>query len=91
MGGVLNGQALSLPKPTYSEEARRAHARGTVVIKVTIDEYGNVIDASDMCGGNPLLVKPSLQSARGARFTPTKLSGQPVKVSGVITYNFVVR
>jgi len=90
-GGVLNGRAISLPRPSYPEEARRARARGRVVIKVTIDEQGNVIDAADMCGGDPLLVKPSLQSARAARFTPTKLSGQPVKVTGVITYNFVVQ
>jgi TonB family protein len=88
---ILNGRAISLPKPSYSDEARRYRAQGRVVIKVTIDELGNVIDASDMCGGNPLLVKPSLQSARAARFTPTKLSGQPVKVTGVITYNFVVQ
>lgn len=90
-GGVLNGRAISLPKPTYSEEARRARARGTVFIKVTIDETGRVIDAEDMCGGDPLLVKASLISARAARFSPTKLFGQPAEVSGVITYNFVMQ
>ena len=90
-GGVLNGRAISLPRPVYSEEARRVRARGTVIIKVTIDELGRVIDAEDMCGGDPLLAKASLTSARAARFTPTKLLGQPVKVSGVITYNFVMQ
>lgn len=88
---VLNGRALTLPRPAYPEDARRARAQGTVTIKVKVDERGNVIDASDLCGGHPLLVRPSLQAARAARFTPTKISGQPVKVSGVITYNFVVR
>ncbi|MEP6570490.1 MAG: TonB family protein [Acidobacteriota bacterium] len=88
-GEVLNGRAMSLPKPSYPDEARRGHAQGIVVIKVTIDELGKVIEAKDMCGGNPLLVRPSLEAARKARFTPTKVSGQPVKVSGVITYNFV--
>jgi TonB family protein len=87
-GAVLNGRAIYLPKPSY-EAARRERAQGIVVIKVTVDERGNVIEAADMCGGNPVLVKPSLQAAREARFTPTKLSGQPVKVSGVITYRFV--
>lgn len=90
-GAVLNGRAISLPKPSYPEAARRARAQGTVIIKVTIDGEGDVIAASDMCGGNPLLVKSSLQAARAARFTPTMLSGQPVKVTGVITYNFVAR
>lgn len=90
-GDILNGRAISLPKPEYSEEARRQHASGTVIIKVTVDEFGKVTDAADMCSGDPLLVKPSIGSALKARFTPTKLSGQPVKVSGVITYNYVVR
>ena len=86
---VLNGRALSLPKPKYPDDARNARAKGVVVVKVMIDERGTVIDAADMCGGHPLLVKPSLEAAWKARFTPTKLSGQPVKVTGVITYNFV--
>lgn len=90
-GGVLNGRALTLPKPSYPDEARRVRAHGTVIIQVTIDEQGSVIEAKDLCGGDPLLVGPSLESARRARFTATKLSGQPVKVTGVITYNFVVR
>ena len=90
-GIVLNGRAISLPRPEYPVEARRARAQGVVVIKVKIDELGKVLEASDMCGGDPLLVGTSLESARKARFSPTKLSGQPVKVSGVITYNFVAR
>ena len=90
-GGVLNGQAISLPKPAYPDDARYARAQGTVVVKVTVDEQGNVVDAWDMCGANPLLAKPALEAARMARFSPTILSGRPVKVSGVITYNFVVR
>jgi hypothetical protein len=31
-----------------------------------------------------------VSAARQARFSPTLLSGQPVKVSGVITYNFAL-
>jgi TonB family protein len=89
--GVLNGRAISLPRPAYSDEARRQRLQGTVVIKVTIDETGKVIAAADMCNGNPLLVEASLPSARAARFAPTLLNGQPVKVTGVITYNYVQR
>lgn len=90
-GRVLNGRALSLPRPPYPDQARRLRLQGTVVIRVTIDELGQVIDAADMCNGHPFLVQGALQSARGARFSPTTLSGQPVKVTGVITYNFVRR
>jgi periplasmic protein TonB len=89
-GGVLNGKAISLPKPAYPAIARTAHASGTVVVQVTIDENGNVISAHAV-SGHPLLTAVAVAAARGARFSPTKLSGQPVKVTGVITYNFVAQ
>jgi protein TonB len=89
-GGVLNGKAISLPKPAYPAIARQAHASGTVVVQVVIDENGNVISARAV-SGHPLLQAVSVGAARGARFSPTKLSGQPVKVTGVITYNFVAQ
>src|SRR5690242_8989975 len=37
-GGVLNGKAISLPKPQYPAIAKAAHAAGTVTVQVTIDE-----------------------------------------------------
>jgi TonB family protein len=90
-GGVLNGRAISLPAPPYPKEARARRLAGTIVIKVLIDERGNVVDAKDMCQGLPYLTNVSVQAAKSARFTPTKLSGQPVKVTGVIVYNFVAQ
>jgi protein TonB len=89
-GGVLNGKAISLPKPAYPPIAKAAHASGTVTVQVTIDENGNVISAHAV-SGHPLLQAVAVAAARGARFSPTKLSGQPVKVTGVITYNFVAQ
>jgi TonB family protein len=89
-GGVLNGKAIELPKPPYPPIARQAHASGTVVVQVTIDEIGNVISAHAI-SGHPLLQAVCAQAARDAKFSPTKLDGQPVKVTGVITYNFVAR
>jgi TonB family protein len=87
-GGVLNGKAVSLPPPAYPAIARAAHASGTVTVQVTIDESGNVISARAV-SGHPLLKSSAEAAARQAKFSPTKLSGQPVKVTGVIIYNFV--
>jgi protein TonB len=89
-GGVLNGKAISLPKPPYPAIAKQAHASGTVVVQVTIDENGSVM-AAHAVSGHPLLQAVCVAAARQARFSPTKLSGQPVKVTGVITYNFVAQ
>ncbi len=87
-GGVLNGRAISLPKPDYPAEARAARAAGTVVVQITIDEYGNVATARAV-SGHPLLQQASVNAALMARFAPTFLMGEAVKVTGVITYNFV--
>ena len=89
-GGVLNGKAISLPRPAYPPIARAAHASGTVVVQVLIDENGNVVSAHAV-SGHPLLQAVAVGAARQARFSPTKLSGQPVKVTGVIQYNFVAQ
>jgi protein TonB len=89
-GGVLNGKAISLPQPAYPPIAKAAHASGTVVVQVLVDENGNVIDAHAV-SGHPLLQAASVSAARSAKFSPTKLSGQPVKVTGVITYKFVAQ
>lgn len=87
-GGVLNGKATSLPKPAYPPTARAVRASGAVSVQVLISETGSVISANAV-SGHPLLRAAAEGAARGARFSPTMLSGQPVKVSGVITYNFV--
>ncbi|MEP6635378.1 MAG: TonB family protein [Acidobacteriota bacterium] len=89
-GGVLNGKAISLPRPEYPAEARAAKAGGTVVVQVIIDEYGNVISAKAI-SGHPLLQPTAVNAASQARFSPTTLMGEPVKVTGVITYNFVAQ
>ncbi len=86
-GGVLNGKAIMLPRPEYPAVAREAKASGDVTVEVTIDEEGNVISARSV-SGHPLLQSAAVTAARQARFSPTKLSGQPVKVNGVLVYNF---
>lgn len=86
-GGILNGKAISLPKPEYPFEAREKKAGGSVVVQVTVDEMGLVTEAKAV-SGHPLLVQPSVNAAMQARFSPTSLMGEPVKVTGVIVYNF---
>lgn len=88
-GGVLNGKATNLVKPAYPAAAKAVRASGTVNVQVTIDESGNVISASAV-SGHPLLRASAVQAARQSKFSPTMLSGQPVKVTGVIVYNFVL-
>lgn len=86
--GVVNGKAISLAKPAYPSAARAVSAEGAVNVQVTIDEEGNVVSASAV-SGHPLLRQAAEQAAVQSKFNPTVLSGQVVKVTGVIVYNFV--
>ena len=85
--GVLNGKAISKPTPPYPPIAKAARASGQVVVQIVVDEGGKVISAKAV-SGHPLLLQAAVQAAYQARFSPTLLSGQPVKVSGIITYQF---
>ena len=89
-GGVLNGHAIKKPAPEYPPAAKQQRVMGIVVVKIIVDETGKVVEAEVVCG-HPILAKAAIAAARGARFTPTTLSGMPVKVSGIITYNFVLQ
>ena len=86
-GGVLNGRAVNMPAPEYPEPARRMRASGLVTVEVVVDVTGRVISAKATTGHSTLR-HAAEQAALRARFSPTLLSGQPVKVSGVINYNF---
>ena len=86
---VLNSQAISLPRPNYPPMAKQIRVSGAVNVQVLIDESGKVISAKAI-SGHPLLVAEAVKAATQARFSPTIIGEQPVKVSGIITYNFVM-
>lgn len=89
-GGVLNGRAINLPRPVYTDSARRAGQEGIVSVEVLIDVTGKVISAKAVSGPNQLRGAAEV-AARRARFYPTLLSGQPMRISGVIKYNFSLK
>ena len=86
--GVLNDKAVVLSKPTYPRAAKAVKVGGKVQVQVLIYEDGTVYSAQAV-EGHPLLRHTAEIAACGSKFSPTLLSGKPVKVSGLITYNFV--
>ena len=88
-GVVLAGRALKKPAPSYPKSAKKARTQGDVVVEVIVDEEGKVF-AAKAVSGPPELYGVSETAARKARFTPTLLCGQRVKVTGIITYNFIL-
>jgi TonB family protein len=89
-GGTLNSKALSLPNPVYPEIAREAKASGPVTVQITVDEQGNVIYAHAV-SGHPLLQGAAVAAARQAKFTPTYLNGEAVKITGQVMYVFTAQ
>jgi TonB family protein len=87
-GGFMNGKAVDLPKAAYPEEARKSRAAGTVQIQVLVDETGKVVSAKAIFGPD-VLREAAVKAAMRAKFKPTMVGGVPVKVSGILTYDFV--
>jgi TonB family protein len=88
-GGVLQGNAIKKVQPPYPPIAKAARASGPVQVQITISETGEVIEAT-VISGHPLLRDAALQAARQWLFAPTELSGVPVKVQGILTFNFTL-
>lgn len=85
--GVINGMAISLPKPAFPPTAMAVGAGGAVNVQVTIDMEGNVIEAAAI-SGHPLLRTVSVDASKKAKFKPTTHASTPIKITGIIVYNF---
>jgi TonB family protein len=89
----ITAASMTLPSSemvTCTCTAPAARAAGAVQVQVTISEDGRVIEAAVM-NGHPLLRDAALQAARRWTFQPTELSGVPVKVQGILTFNFTLQ
>ena len=81
----LTDTAPNAPEPP--KDAKGNRIGGVVTVEVLVDESGQVIKAKAISGPK-LLREVSEKAAMGAIFKPTLQGGKPVKVRGVITYNF---
>jgi periplasmic protein TonB len=87
---ILTGKAISLPQPPYPIIAKQSRVQGAVSIQILVSEEGKVLSAQAV-SGNAMLMTAAKEAALRARFSPTILNGAPVKVQGVITYNFTLQ
>lgn len=88
--GGLDDQPLYAPQPEYPPIAKAANVEGRVGVRVTVDEEGNVV-AAKAVSGHPLLQSAAVEAARAAKFKPTFVDGKPVRVIGVISYEFKLK
>ncbi len=84
---VLRSAAINLPKAEYPPAAGLSGAGGRVEVHIIVDERGNVVSARAM-SGHALLKEAAEAAARKASFAREKLSLDPVRLYGVINYDF---
>jgi protein TonB len=78
--------------PAYPEMARTAGAEGTVMVEVTIDKNGRVVEARVIKSDTiPALEAAAVAAAKQWLFTPAKQREVPVKAKIVIPFEFTLR
>ena len=87
-GGASPGQAgprppaaLYTPSAPYTEQARRAHLQGTVILGIVINEHGKVTQGEEI--SRPLgagLDESAIQTVRTWVFRAAQFRGLPVPV-----------
>lgn len=85
--GSLIYKATERKSPSYPQIAKNAGVVGVVKVYVVVDENGAVA-AVQSTDGPVLLRKAAEDAARRWKFNPTVVDGQPVRVSGYISFNF---
>lgn len=81
-GGVLNGMAVSLPRPIYPPMAKQIGVGGQVRVQVSVDGGGNVVSARAVSG------HPMLRSAAESAARQSKMRTDAANTTGQIVYNF---
>lgn len=86
---TLSNRVISLPRPSYPEEAKASKTSGVVRVLVTVDERGRVEEAEAVSGPSALQ-SSAVEAAKQAIFEPVIKEGKPSKMKAVIAYTFQV-
>ncbi|HKV41518.1 MAG TPA: energy transducer TonB [Blastocatellia bacterium] len=83
------GSAIKRVEPEYPEPAIRTRIEGRVVIRVGVDEHGNVLSAVPVSG--PVELRDAaVKAARRWKFSPVNHEGHEGKSTGLIVFSFVL-
>ena len=85
----VKARLLAKPEPNYTEEARKNHIAGTVVLKVIFAKNGKVENIKVVSGLPHGLTERSILAARGIKFTPAMKDGKPVSMWMQLEYNYI--
>lgn len=83
-------KATSMPRPTYTEDARVAAVEGKVRVELTVDETGKVTAARVLEGLGHGLDEAAVDAVRGASFSPATRCGKPVAATFTVAIRFAL-
>lgn len=86
----VKARIINKPPPSYTEEARRLHVTGRIVIDAILGANGKVLalrPLNSLAGG---LTAQALRAARDIRFEPAMKDGKPVSMAVKLEYGFYV-
>lgn len=87
----LLGKAIKLRKPIFPKGCRCEFSKNyKTVVQFTVNEKGFVESAKGI-SGHPVLRAASEQAIRNSKFSPSLFDEVPIKASGIIVYDFVLR
>jgi TonB family protein len=87
--GSLNALARQRVTPSYPQIARAARVSGVVTVYMVVNEKGDV--ASIERAEGPLqLQQAASEAARRWKFNPMVINGQPVRITGYLSFNFAL-
>lgn len=85
--GSLKDTATKLSVPIYPQYERMRRNEGIVMVVITLDEEGKVIEAHATSGPKSLR-QFAEDAAKKSKFNPAKVNEKPVKSRGYVAYNF---
>jgi tetratricopeptide (TPR) repeat protein len=84
-GIIVNGKATKLVSPNIPPRDK-SYSESTILVRVIIDEEGNIIKARSLCFSSSQFINASVEAAYQSKFSPTQINGKPVRVSGLLIY-----
>jgi len=87
--GVMQSRLVRRVEPVYPPKAREQHVQGTVVLRLLIDQQGNVVKAEKI-SGHDALVPAAVDAAKQWKYQPFILNGEPIAVDTTIDMKFAL-
>lgn len=86
---IINGKAVKLEKPEYSEEAKNSCANGKVEVLTLLNNWKGDVIAAKAISGNELLFEASEKAVMKSKFAPSNIAtDNDFYILGKIVYNF---